>query len=42
MQQLPPRPKFYSISLNNQPFLGYRPFWEKCTKWAQKDNHIEH
>ncbi len=32
-------PKFHSISLYDEPFSSYRPFWEKCTKWPQ--NYLE-
>ena len=28
-----PIPKFHSVSLYGQPFLRYRPFWDKCTEW---------
>ena len=31
------RPKFHSVPLYDEPFLSYRPFWEKCTKWSQYD-----
>ena len=30
-------PKFYSISLYDEPFSSYRPFWEKSTEWPQHD-----
>ncbi len=30
-------PKFHSISLHDEPFSCYRPFWEKCTQWPQND-----
>ncbi len=33
-------PKFHSVSLYDKQFSGYRPFWEKCTKWPQID--LEH
>ncbi len=28
-------PKFHSISLYNEPFSKYRPFWDKCSEWPQ-------
>ncbi len=28
-------PTFHSFLLYNQPFSGYRPFWDKCTEWPQ-------
>ena len=31
------RPKFRSISLYDQLFQSYRPFWHKCTEWPQND-----
>ena len=30
-------PKFHSISLYDQPFSRYRPFWDKCSEWPQID-----
>ncbi len=35
-----PSPKFQSVLLYHQPFLRYKPFWEKCTEWPQND--LEH
>ena len=29
--------KFHSASVYDQPFLIYRPFWDKCTEWPQND-----
>ena len=25
----------HSVSIYNHPFSSYRPFWHKCTEWAQ-------
>ena len=33
-------PKFHSVSLYDQPFSRYRPFWDKYTEWPQND--LEH
>ncbi len=33
-------PKFDSVSLYDEPFSKYRPFWEKCTDYPQND--LEH
>ncbi len=33
-------PKFHSVSLYDEPFSKYRPFWDKCTEWPQND--LEH
>ncbi len=30
-------PKFHFVSLYDEPFSSYRPFWEKRTKWPQND-----
>ncbi len=30
-------PKIYSVSLFDQPFSRYRPFWDNCTEWPQID-----
>ncbi len=30
--QLPPSPKFQSVSLYSWPFSSCRPFWDKCTE----------
>ncbi len=35
--QVSTRPIFHSVSRYDEPFLSYRPFWEKCTKWPQND-----
>ncbi len=32
-----PDSKFHSVSLYDQPFSRYRPFWDKCTEWPQID-----
>ncbi len=37
--QVSTRPKF-TVSLYDESFSSYRPFWEKCTKWPQHD--LEH
>ena len=29
-------PKFQLVSLYDQPFSNYRPFWDKCTEWPPK------
>ncbi len=29
--------KFHSVSLYDQPFSRYRPFWDKYTEWPQSD-----
>ncbi len=31
------RPKLQSVSLYDQTFSRYRPFWDKCTEWQQND-----
>ncbi len=30
-------PKLHSISLYDESFPKYRPFWDKCTEWPQND-----
>ncbi len=32
-------PKFHSVSLYDEPFSSYGPFWDKCTEWPQ--NNLE-
>ncbi len=36
---VPPSTKF-QLSLYDQPFSSYRPFWDKCTEWLK--NYLEH
>ncbi len=36
MLQPPPSPKYSSVSLYEQTFLSYRPFWDRLTKMTQK------
>ena len=40
LPHIPMSPKFQSILLYGKPFLSYRPFWDKCTKWPQ--NYLKH
>ncbi len=34
---VPPNPRFQCLSLYAQPFLTYRPTWDKCTQWHPID-----
>ncbi len=35
-----PSHKFQPLSLYNETFSSYRPFWDKCTEWPQ--NYLEY
>ena len=35
VSQLSPGLKCHSVSLYDQAFSSYKPFWHKCTKWAK-------
>ena len=32
-----PGSQIHSVLLYDEPFLSYRPFWDKCTEWPQTD-----